>query len=128
MRRMSASSYGLRAVLALIKSPLRGENTASKSRYAAATTQASAAWTGGSAGVAASAIATADNTDAMVPDAYIAAARRLETIAREPLSVDRVRTGRSRARPDMLRGRTLAKVVRPRLILRNLIPRAVPTR
>ena len=75
-----------------------------------------------------SAITNADAQDAAVPDAYMDAALRLEDRARELVSMERDNTGRSRAMPAALLGRTRARVVLPRRMLRNLIPAALPTR
>ena len=109
-------------------SPLLGENTTSKARYAVAMAQARIAYPTGSAMVEAKATANAAETEAMVPDAYMADNHFLEAPPRDFLSTDRVSTGRNRAKPDTLTGRTLARVVRPSRMPLNLIPAALPTK
>jgi hypothetical protein len=81
----------------------------------------------GSDNVAIPDIRKAELTEAMVPEAYIAAALPFDVFAREVFSVESVRMGTSRARPANLGGRTRAKVVRPRRIVLNRIPTTRPT-
>ena len=66
--------------------------------------------------------------DVTVPERYIAETLDFETRASEGLSVERVGMGIRRARLPHRGGRALARVVRPSLMLLNLMPTAVPTR
>lgn len=92
-----------------------------------ATNHATAAGKDDSDTVATPAMTKAEQTEAMVPEAYIAAALPFDAFASEALSVESVRIGTSRARPENLGGRARARVVRPNRMLLKLMPRIRPT-
>jgi hypothetical protein len=107
-------------------SPVRGEKTKSKARYPNANNQAIAAGKDDSDTVATPAMTKAEQTEATVPEAYIAAALPFDTFAIEAFSVESVRMGTSRARPANLGGRTRARVVRPKRMVLKRIPTILP--
>ena len=93
-----------------------------------ATNHATVAGKDGSDNVATPAMMKAEQTEAMVPEAYIAAALPFDAFASEALSVESVRIGTSRARPENLDGRARARVVLPNRMLLKFMPRTRPTR
>lgn len=113
---------------ARITSPLLGEKTRSKSRYTAATVQEAIRSSHDPDGVTTAAMIMAEAEEATVPERYIAETRDLGTPAMEDLSVNRVTIGTRRARFLNRGGRALARVVRPSLMLLNLMPATLPTK
>ena len=74
----------------------------------------------------ATATRTAEAEDAMVPAKYSAEILDFGTATRDDLRAESVSMGRRRARAPSLWGRALARIVRPKLMLLNLIPAMFP--